>query len=379
MSNLKTPIVIGGVILSILSASAQADITVLSKDKQSDSLLAPLSLTVSGSIRPEWIFQNTENKTHGDSSGHDDGTRFRVTANYSLNDHTSLIAHYVLGVDTYHLFHIHSGYDKGTNRDLKRQLYYGFQDDRYGKLTFGQQYGVYYSIIGIKSDMWDNDAHAAAEGVGVSGYFDGSYTARNSVQYENTFGKLRVVANYLLPDTQAPLGNNLYYRRDGGGGVGIDYAITPKLTWSDAYTFTNARIKDSANDQKQYHQQVSATALTWQPGNWYLVSTANYYNNFVPSHHDNVNQNDYFAGSGYGLEVFGGYTFNIGKPLLTSVEPYLAADTLQLRGNENYHEHNEYLGTVLTFGHGFSLYLERTLTHAPDETDSTWMTLYYDF
>lgn len=53
-----TPIFIGGVLLSALSAGAQAEITILDKNPQSNVLLAPLSLKVGGSIRPEWIFNN---------------------------------------------------------------------------------------------------------------------------------------------------------------------------------------------------------------------------------------------------------------------------------------------------------------------------------
>lgn len=379
MRHFKAPI-IGGVILLVLSASAQAEITILSQNKQSDSLLAPLSLQIGGSIRPEWIFQNTENKTHGDSSGHDDDSRLRFTGNYALSDHTSVIGYYELGVDTYHLLGIKSGYDKGTNTLTKRQLFYGLQDDRYGKLTFGQQYGVYYSIVGSKSDMWDNDAHAAAEGVGVSANYDGTYAARKSIQYENTWGPIRLVANYLLPDTELNLGDNLHYRRDGGGGAGIDYSVTPKLVWSTAYSYNKAKIIDgSADNNKQYHQQISGTALTWQPGNWYLVTTASYYDNFVPSHHSDINQDNYFAGSGYGLEAFAGYTFTLNLPLLKSVQPYIAADNLKLKGHQDYSEHNQYLGADAVFGHGFSVYVERTLAHAPDETDQTWVTLYYDF
>jgi len=58
MSKFIKPMIIGGVVLSVLSASAQAEITVLEKNKQSDALLAPLSVKVGGSIRPEWIFNN---------------------------------------------------------------------------------------------------------------------------------------------------------------------------------------------------------------------------------------------------------------------------------------------------------------------------------
>lgn len=48
MRNLKASILIGGVVLSALSASAQAEITVLDKNPQSNALLAPLSLQVGG-------------------------------------------------------------------------------------------------------------------------------------------------------------------------------------------------------------------------------------------------------------------------------------------------------------------------------------------
>ncbi|CAM3668779.1 hypothetical protein BS639_10705 [Rouxiella silvae] len=379
MRNLKAPIIVGGVILSVLSASAQAEITVLEKNKQSDSLLAPLSLQVGGSIRPEWIFENTKNKTHGDSSGHDGGTRFRFSGNYALSDHTSVVGYYELGVNMYHLLDIKSGYDQGTNRDKKRQLYYGVQDDRYGKLTYGQQFGLYYSVVGIKSDMWDNDAHAAGEGVGVSGDYDGSNRPKNSIKYENTFGPVKLTANYLLPETETAVSDELHYRRSGGGGVGIDYAITKELTWSTAYSVTNAYIKDSDNNQKQYHQQLSGTALTWQPGNWYLVTTGSYYDNFVPSHHDAINQDNFFAGAGYGVEGFAGYTFTIDKPFLKSIQPYVAADSLKLKGNENYEANHVYLGSAVTIGHGLSVYVERTLANAPNESDSTWVTVFYDF
>lgn len=58
MKMIKTPIIIGGVLLSALSGAAQAEITILEKNPQSNVLLAPLSLKVGGSIRPEWIFNN---------------------------------------------------------------------------------------------------------------------------------------------------------------------------------------------------------------------------------------------------------------------------------------------------------------------------------
>lgn len=51
-------------------------------------------------------------------------------------------------------------YVPGSDRDRQRKLWAGIKDARYGTLTYGHQYGVYYSVVGIKSDVWDNDGHA---------------------------------------------------------------------------------------------------------------------------------------------------------------------------------------------------------------------------
>ncbi len=134
-----------------------------------------------------------------------------------------------------------------------------------------------------------------------------------------------------------------------------------------------------AQHKKGYNQQVSGTALTWQPGNWYLTSTASYYKDFVPSTRNHT-VSHYFAGSGYGLEEFAGYTFNIDKPFLKSIQPYVAVDSLRLKGKEDYHANHVYLGAGTTIGYGLSVYLERTIATTTDnEPDSTWITVFYDF
>ncbi|EIC84138.1 porin [Serratia sp. M24T3] len=381
MRNLKRPVILGGVILSVISASAHAEITVLDKNTTSNSLLAPLSIQIGGSIRPEFEWENTENKTHGASSGHDGGTRFRFSGDYALDSHTSIIGMYELGVNMYHVLGIDSGYTKGTDELKKRKLYYGFKDDRYGTFTFGKQYGVYYDIVGSKSDVWDNDGQAAGEGVGLAGDFDGGNRPYDTFKYKNTWGKFTVEAHYMLPYTQTAATSDLDYRRRGGQGIGVDYAITPTLTWSGVYTNTQATVKQSQNasESKLYHQQTTATALTWQPGSWYLVGTANYYANYIPSHKDNVNQSDFFAGSGYGLEAFAGYTFTFNKPWFKSIQPYVAADTLKLKGGEDYESNHIYLGTAFDFNHRISLYVERTIATSPGEDDKTYASFYYNF
>ncbi|MFO6297547.1 porin [Rahnella selenatireducens] len=378
MNNLKASMLIGGVVLSALSASAQAEITVLDKNPQSNSLLAPLSLQVGGSIRPEWIFNNGEEPGYY-KNGHDGGTRFRFRGDYKLTQDTSIIAYYELGVDMAHLLGMDGHYEEGARRDTQRQLYAGFKDDRYGTLTYGHQYGIYYSVVGIKSDVWDNDGHAGGTGIGINGNYDGANKPKNSIKYTNDFGPLTLYANYLLPEDEIQAGEGQHYRRNNGGGLGFDYKLTKDLVWSAAYSVTDATVKDNQYNEKDYHQQLSGTALTWQPGNWYIVGTGSYYKDFVPSTRANP-VDHYFAGSGYGVEGFVGYTFNIDKPFLKSIQPYVAADSLQLKGGEDFHANHTYFGAGTTIGYGLSVYVERTLAHSTDgEPDQTWVTVFYDF
>nr|WP_277755620.1 porin [Rosenbergiella metrosideri] len=370
----------GSLIALAIAAPSHAEITILDKNPQSNSLLAPLSLQVGGSIRPEWVFTNGPDANKSNKRGHDGGSRVRFRADYKLTDHTSVIGYYEWGFNVPHFLGMKGNYEPGSLRDRQRQLYAGFKDDRYGTLTYGHQYGIYYSVVGIKSDVWDNDGHAGATGVGFNGDYDGSNRPKNSIMYKNTFGPVTLSANYLLPEDQKDDGSGTgrSYRRNHGAGFGFDYAIMPTLSWAAAYSSTEANVKNSTT-QKGYNQQVSGTALTWQPGNWYLTSTASYYKNFVPST-SNHTVSHYFAGSGYGLEEFVGYTFNIDKPFLKSIQPYVAVDSLRLKGDENYHANHVYLGAGTEMGHGLSVYLERTIATTTDnEPDSTWITVFYNF
>lgn len=378
MRMVKTPIIIGGVIASVLSGAAQAEITVLEKNSQSNALLAPLSLQVGGSIRPEFIFNNGPEPGYY-KNGHDGGTRFRFSGDYALSDETSVIANYEWGVDLAHVLEWDSHYREGGDREYQRKFYGGLKDSRYGTLTFGQQFGIYYSVIGIKSDVWDNDGHAGGTGIGINGDYDGGNRPKDSLMYTNDFGPVTFYANYLFPEKDLYVGN-VRYNRAGGGGLGIDYHIDPTLTWSVAYSYTESKLKNSVNDDKKYHQQLSGTALTWQPNNWYIVGTASYYDDYVPSTRAGRNISNYFAGAGYGLEGFAGYTFKFDQPFLESIQPYVAVDSMRLKGDEDYHANHVYLGAGTTIGYGLSVYVERTLASTTDkEPDSTWITVFYDF
>ncbi len=70
----------------------------------------------------------------------------------------------------------------------------------------------------------------------------------------------------------------------------------------------------------------------------------------------------------------------VDKPFVESIQPCIAADTLRLKGDENYHANHVYLGMYTIIGHGFSFWLERTLASSSDnEQDTTWLSIYYDF
>lgn len=370
----------GGLGLAAATFPAHAEITVLEKNTVSNALLAPLSLEVGGSIRPGFVWNNGPEPGYY-KNGYDTGTRFRFSGDYALSSETSIIGYYELGVDIGHVLSWDGHYDHDGRKDTQRQLYGGLKDTRYGTLTFGHQYSAYYDAVGVKSDVWDNDGHASANWIGIDGNYDGGERPKNSIKYTNTWDKFTLYANYLIPQDETPAGDNMRYRRSNGGGIGLDYKIQDDLTASAAWSQTNATIKNPDNgEQHKYHQQFSGAALTWQPDNWYLVTTANYYNNYVPSKRGQQTVSRYFAGDGYGLEAFGGYTFKLGLPMLESVMPYVGTDTLRLKGDENYHANHTYLGVYTTIGYGFSVYLERTLASTSDkEPDTTWMTIYYDF
>lgn len=109
------------------------------------------------------------------------------------------------------------------------------------------------------------------------------------------------------------------------------------------------------------------------------MGTESYYKDFVPRRRDSSVEL-YFAGSGYCVEGSVGYTFNIDKPFLQSILPYVAADSLQLKGSEDFEANHVYLGAGTTNGYGLSVYIERTLANSKDkEPDSIWITVFYDF
>lgn len=371
-------LLMGGAAVSVLPQIADAEVTIINKNTIDNSLLAPLSVQVGGSIRASLKYLNGPEPDFY-KNGHDGGSRFRIGSDYALSDDTSIVGYLEEGVDLAHVLELDGHYSASAGRKKQRQLYTGIKSGRFGTLTFGQQQGIYYSVIGAKSDVWLNDGHAGATIIGVNGDYDGANRPQRSVKYTKSIGAFNVYANYLLPVDEKYLSSGMKYRRNNGGGLGLDYNITPNLTLSAAYSLTDATIKNSQSQERTYHQQISGMALSWKKDGWYLAGTASYYKDFVPNK-TGLTYNDYFYGDGYGVEGFVGYKFKFDQPMLKFIQPYLAADSLQLKNDVNYHANHVYFGVGADFGHGVWLYAERTLSATTDKAqDATWITLFYNF
>lgn len=369
-----------GLVVGSASFAAQAEITLLKQDPQAGDPLSRLNFTVGGSIRPQF------NNMTGDSdkgsynrNGFDGGTRFRFAADYYLFDDISWISYYELGVNIPALFNWDNHYADGANNTSRRMLYTGLKSKTWGQLTFGQQNSVYYDVVGAKTDIWDYDMLAQAPGNGINGDYDGSYRSRKMLKYKNTFGDADVYASYLFSDNEYLPGNGLRYKREGGGSLGVDYHLTPDLTWGTAWNYTRAEMRDpSTNTTKDYDQNILGTALSWKPDNWTLTFGGGWYNNFLTNKKANVN--DYFAGDAWGIEYLAGYTVPVGQYAVKSVMPYFMGDRLQYVSGRDYQRIDNGLGVTVQFDYGFRVDVEHVLTSSTDNLgDMTLVRLRYDF
>jgi predicted porin len=369
-----------GLVVGSASFAAQAEITLLKQDPQAGDPLSRLNFTVGGSIRPQF------NNMTGDSdkgsykrNGFDGGTRFRFAADYYLFDDISWISYYELGVNIPALLNWDNHYADGANNTSRRMLYTGLKSKTWGQLTFGQQNSVYYDVVGAKTDIWDYDMLAQAPGNGINGDYDGSYRSRKMLKYKNTFGDADVYASYLFSDNEYLPGNGLRYKREGGGSLGVDYHLTPDLTWGTAWNYTRAEMRDpSTNTTKDYDQNILGTALSWKPDNWTLTFGGGWYNNFLTNKKANVN--DYFAGDAWGIEYLAGYTVPVGQYAVKSVMPYFMGDRLQYVSGRDYQRIDNGLGVTVQFDYGFRVDVEHVLTSSTDNLgDMTLVRLRYDF
>ncbi|HEJ8089642.1 TPA: porin [Serratia liquefaciens] len=369
-----------GLVVGGASFAAQAEITLLKQDPQAGDPLSRLNFTVGGSIRPQFNNMTGDgDKGSYKRNGFDGGTRFRFAADYYLFDDISWISYYELGVNIPALFNWDNHYADGANDTSRRMLYTGLKSKTWGQLTFGQQNSIYYDVVGAKTDIWDYDMLAQAPGNGINGDYDGSYRSRKMLKYKNSFGDADVYASYLFSDGEYLPGNGLRYKRQGGGSLGLDYHLTPDLTWGTAWNYTRAEMRNpSTSGSKNYDQNIVGTAISWKPDNWTLTFGGGWYNNFLTTKKANVN--DYFAGDAWGIEYLAGYTVPVGQYAVKSVMPYFMGDRLEYVTGRNYQRIDNGLGVTVQFDYGFRVDVEHVLTSSTDNLgDMTLVRLRYDF
>jgi predicted porin len=369
-----------GLVVGSASFAAQAEITLLKQDPQAGDPLSRLNFTVGGSIRPQFNNMTGDgDKGSYKRNGFDGGTRFRFAADYYLFDDISWISYYELGVNIPAMFNWDNHYADGANDTSRRMLYTGLKSKTWGQLTFGQQNSIYYDVVGAKTDIWDYDMLAQAPGNGINGDYDGSYRSRKMLKYKNSFGDTDVYASYLFSDGEYLPGNGLRYKRQGGGSLGVDYHLTPDLTWGTAWNYTRAEMRNpSTSGSKNYDQNIVGTAISWKPDNWTLTFGGGWYNNFLTTKKANVN--DYFAGDAWGIEYLAGYTVPVGQYAVKSVMPYFMGDRLEYVTGRNYQRIDNGLGVTVQFDYGFRVDVEHVLTSSTDNLgDMTLVRLRYDF
>ncbi|WP_312392991.1 porin [Mixta calida] len=367
-------------LLAALPFASQAEITLIKQDAQPDDALSRLKFAVGGSIRPQF------NNITGDSdrgsykrNGFDGGTRFRFGAEYYLTEDISWLGYYELGVNIPALFNWDNHYAEGAHDTSRRQLYTGFKSQRWGQLTFGQQNSVYYDVVGAKTDIWDYDMLAQASNIGINGDYDGTYRARKQLKYKNRFGDADLYASWLLEDTEYLPGNGLRYKRQGGGSLGVDYHLTPDLTWGTAWNYTRAEMRNPGNgDSKGYDQNIVGTSLSWKPDNWTLALGGGWYQNFSPSKKRSVD--NYFANEAWGVEYFVGYTIPVQRYAVKSVQPYVMGDRLEYTSGRDYQRIDNGVGVTLQLDYGFRIDYEHVFTSSSDDlADMNLVRLRYDF
>lgn len=359
---------------------AHAEIDLIKTDQLKSQLLAPLNIQLGGQFRPEWIFSSSNSQIF-QRQLHDGASRLRYSMNYKLSNTSKLLSYYELGINVPKVFDWEDHYAPGAKSFTQRQAYIGIENDDFGTLTYGQQYGLQYTVIGSKSDLWDNDGLNNPSSIGINGSYDGNGNfAKKNLMYKKSIGPHQLYANILFPVKEIPTQlNQSNYQRQYGFGLGVDAHLNTITTLSAAYSSTAAKI-NNAKQHQQLQQNILGTAISLTPRQWTLVATASYYHDYVPFLHP-YSIDQYFAGDGYGLEGFAGYSFKFDRPYFSELQPYIAADTLQLKANQRQYSHHQFIGLATQLSTHIRLATEYTFVQATDKSlkNAAYITMYLNF
>ncbi|BDH46759.1 outer membrane protein [Salmonella enterica subsp. enterica serovar Choleraesuis] len=376
------------VVLGTISFCSQAEVTLLKQDPQAGDPLSRLNISVGGSIRPQLL--NMNGTRDYKRNVYDGSSRMHVAADYYLSDDVSWVGYYEIGVNFPRMFKWDNHYkDTGTSRDAPtthRMLYTGFKSDKWGTLTFGQQKGVYYDVVAVRTDIWDYDQLAQASGNGINADYDGSYRGRKQLKYKKTIGDVDLYAAYMMNDQLNRNDGNGYYRRKGGGSLGVDYRITPDLSVGAAWQYVKAELKGyDGHDNKTYNQSIWGVGTTWTPGRWTTAAILGWYQNFMQLKSGytpkKINNQNAFADDVWGYEYYVGYSFPIDRYAVKSIQPYVMGDRLEYVNGSNWKRIDNGVGVNFQFDYGFSVQYEHVLTSSTDKNlgDVNLVRLRYDF
>lgn len=363
-----------------MSTTAQAEVTLLEGDVRG-AWWQRFDLGISGSLRPSYanVMGSSDNGSYK-HKGYDAESRLFIGAGYRITPATSLVGFFEPVFDIPQILHMSGHYNSDNKRVETRQRFIGFQNDTWGRLTFGQQESPYYSVVGIKTDLWMHDMLAQAPSVGVNGDYDGTFHSRKLINYQNEFGPLDVYFSGQLPAARTPAGHGDYYHRKGGGAIGLDYQLNDNIELGLAYTYTHAYLKRPGR-KTNLHQHAVGTAVGYEKGPWQAAFGGGYYWDFMPTAWQTLSFDNHINKQAFGVEAYLSHTFAVdGMPVLKGIKPYFAVDRLQVTKGRHYQRTDEFLGLNLELAHGFSFILERTFTQSSDHiADENWVRLQLDF
>lgn len=235
--------------LARLPRVSHAEVTLLKQQPMAENPLERINVQVGGSLRSQINHQTGGKDTSFNLNGFDSGTRFRFSVDYKVNNDIEWINYYELGVNIPKVLGWNDHYAVGATKTTRRQWFTGLNSATYGQLTYGQQNSVYYDVVGMKTDIWDDDLLAQASGVGINGDYDGSYRGRKMLKYKKKFENFDFYTGVLFADDSLRTSDGFNYKRKGGGSLGIDYRISDNLTWGTAWNCTKATLSKPNNQQ----------------------------------------------------------------------------------------------------------------------------------
>ncbi|MDD7804596.1 MAG: porin [Endozoicomonas sp. (ex Botrylloides leachii)] len=187
----------------------------------------------------------TETKDKKTSPGND-SSRLNLSFAHKISDQTTGFAVAEWGYTPHNEYKNVNGKTEAGDTFSNRLGYLGIKNDKWGALSFGKQWSVYYDIAG-----WtDQYAIGGGQAMGVyngftdDGGFSGTGRADAAIDYRGTFFHgLNVGAQYQLRDTNYDESNTSYssgdVKRTGGYQVALSYDLPMGLSVGATYNETN--------------------------------------------------------------------------------------------------------------------------------------------